>query len=62
MLLRVMVCAKGVAIVIAITTVARVGEYHVLVLIVADPVAATVCLGQFSGFAAKPALRPHCIL
>jgi hypothetical protein len=37
-------------------TVARVGEDHVLMLIVADPIIAAVCLRQVSALSAKTAL------
>ena len=43
--------------VIPIATVAGVGKEHILMLVIANPVATTIGLDQFSGFAAQSAAR-----
>ena len=43
-------------VVIPMATVARVGEDHVLMLIVADPIVAAVCFRQIPALSAKTAL------
>jgi hypothetical protein len=54
--LREVTSAKRVASMIPITTVASIGEQHVLILIVADPLAAALGLHEILGRAAKAAL------
>jgi hypothetical protein len=46
---------KRVAAVISMATVSRVGEKHIVVLVVANPLATTLGLDESSAFAAQPA-------
>ena len=50
-----MICAQRVMVVIPMATVARVGEDHVFMLVVADPIVAAVCLRQIPALSAKTA-------
>ena len=51
-----MIGAQRVMVVIPMATVARVREHHVRMLVVADPIVATICLRQVSALSAKTAL------
>jgi hypothetical protein len=55
--LVVVVGTKRISAVVSVAAIARVGKKDVLVLVIADPVPATVSLGQLSGLAAQPATR-----
>ena len=52
-----MISAEGEPTVIAVATVPRVGEQHVVVLVVANPLAATFRADKFALLAAQPATR-----
>ena len=52
------VAAQGEPPVIPVATVPSIREQHVLIFVVADPVAATLCLGQFPFLTTKPTPRP----
>jgi hypothetical protein len=50
---RVMVSAKSISTVISVTAISGIGEKHVLMLIVTDPIPATLRLDEMSRFAAQ---------